>query len=64
MDSIDHIVEFRLTKDGKLPNSIPCIKCFTDMRRYITRNGAVYKCVECGAQTTLDPEELKRLKLS
>lgn len=61
---MDHDIEFRLTKDGKLPNDIPCPECFGDMRRYRLRNGAVYKCMECGARTTLDPEELKKLNLS
>ena len=64
MSEIEHDIEFRLTKDGKLPNAIPCLECFADMRRYFLRSGAVYKCGECGAQTTLDPEELKNLNLS
>lgn len=64
MAPIEHELEFRLTRDRKLPNDIPCPECFGDMRRYLLRSGAVYKCRECGAQTTLDPEELKKLNLS
>ncbi len=61
---IGHTIELRLTSEGKLPDIIACVECFGDMRRNLFRNGAVYKCRECGAKTTLDPEDLKRLKLS
>lgn len=63
-EGITHEVWLRLTKDGKLPNDIACPECFADMRRYRLRTGAVYKCGECGATTTLDAEDLKRLNLS
>lgn len=56
----EHEVCVRLTKDRKLPHSIPCPFCYGAMRRLFFRRGVTYRCSECDVDTTLDPSELKK----
>ena len=56
---IEQEITIHLTKSGKLPLRIPC-HCLEEMHRLMHRPGAAYRCRECGSETTLDPEELKR----
>ena len=53
-------------QDKKLPASIPCPICDAKSRRLYTRQVPTYVCTnhdDCGARTTLDASDVKRLGL-